>query len=296
MGDCPEAKIGKTVDWAAQILEQNGCQDTHLDAELLLGHMLGWSRAQLLAHPERTLTEAEQGAFFELLRRRADREPLAHILGHWEFRGLDLAVNTHVLIPRPETELLVDLAKTFLMELWLRRGGTSADRPLVVVDVGTGSGAIAISIAVEMPQVIVHATDLSPEALAVAALNCRRHGVIGRVVLEQADLLSRFQGRIDIIVANLPYVRRDELPTLAPEISRYEPALALDGGRDGLRLVSRLLEQAGQYIEDEGAIWLEIGADQGDVARELAQQAFPNAQVSLHQDYAGRDRVVGIQL
>ena len=293
MSEHPEATIEQTCRWGAERLARHGCQDARLDAELLLGHVLGWNRIQLYGHPESKLSEREQAAFVELVGRRARREPLAHILGSWEFRGLDLAVSHDVLIPRPETEMLVDLAKGSLLDLRREREHGIAGRPLVVADVGTGSGAIAISIAVEMRDVVVHAIDLSAEALRVAAANCQRHQVGERVTLRKGDLLDGF-GRADVIVANLPYIRRNLLPGLEPEVSRFEPALALDGGRDGLDLIARLLAQAPDHIEAGGAIWLEIGADQGKAAQSLAREAFPDARISLQQDYAGRDRIVGI--
>jgi release factor glutamine methyltransferase len=207
---------------------------------------------------------------------------VAYIVGHKEFYGLDLFVDNRVLIPRPETELLVE-----------RAIGIAVARSLcLIADVGTGSGAIAVSLAVHLPQVLVYATDASTRALEVAACNCRRHNVEDRVRLLQGHLLEPLPEPVDLIAANLPYVSQAELAQLPPEISRYEPREALNGGPDGLDYIRRLLARAGRYLSLLGVILLEIGATQGKAVTALAKRHFPAAKVEIAKDYAGLDRVV----
>jgi len=263
-----------------------GVEEARLDAEVLLAHTLGCQRAQLYAHPERMLQSSERARYKELVARRARREPLAYLTGHREFYGLDLLVDHRVLIPRPETEVLVERAI-------IEGKGLLEDRGrLIVADIGTGCGAIAIALAVHLPSTQVYATDISPPALAVASHNCRRHGVARRVHLLCGDLLSPLPHQVDMIVANLPYVAPTEMGALPPEVSRYEPRRAWDGGADGLELIGRLLAQAPAYLNDGGCILLEIGAAQGDAAREMAAGYFPTEKVEVLRDGAGLDRVI----
>jgi release factor glutamine methyltransferase len=188
-----------------------------------------------------------------------------------------------VLIPRPETELLVEKA----IEISQRRA--------VVADVGTGSGAIAVSLAVHLPQALVYATDASRGALEVAARNCRRHCVEDRVHLLQGHLLEPLPEPVDLITANLPYVSQAELAQLPPDIRLYEPREALDGGPDGLDHIRRLLAQAGEHLKPRGVVLLEIGATQGEAVIALAKRHFPAARVEIAKDYAGLDRVVIVE-
>ncbi len=266
-----------------------------LGAEVLLGHVLGVSRAHLLAQPERILTPAEQVAYERLVERCAQGEPLFYLTGHREFYGLDFLVDRRVLIPRPETELLVEQALSVISP------------SSVVVDVGTGSGCIAVTLAVclsgphpppprERGVKALYATDLSPAALEVARANAARHGVAGQITFLQGDLLAPLPEPADVIVANLPYVARDEWDRLAaePNVTEFEPAIALDGGRDGLDLFRRFFAQAPAYLMPGGTILLEVGADQAGAVAQLAQQAFPQAQVAIRRDYAGLDRIVSV--
>lgn len=257
-----------------------------LGAEVLLGHVLGVSRAYLLAHPERVLTPAEQAAYERLVGRCAQGEPLFYLIGWREFYGLDFLVDRRVLIPRPETELLVEQALSVISP------------SSVVVDVGTGSGCIAVTLAVRLPGPVraLYATDLSPAALEVARANAARHGVAGQITFLQGDLLAPLPEPADVMVANLPYVARDEWGGLVaePNVAEFEPAMALDGGRDGLDLFRRFFAQAPAYLMPGGTILLEIGADQAGAVAQLAQQAFPRAQVALSRDYAGLDRIVSV--
>ena len=268
---------------AAAVLEKANIEEARLDAEILLAHALGITRAQLHAHPQGQLSSAELANYRQLIERRARHEPVAYIIGHQEFYGLDLLVDSRVLIPRPETELLVEKA----IETSQRRS--------VVTDVGTGSGAIAVSLAIHLPQVLVYATDASAGALEVAARNCRRHGVEDRVHLLQGHLLEPLPEPVDLIAANLPYVSQAEWAQLPPEINCYEPRAALDGGLDGLDRIRRLLARAGEYLRPQGAILLEIGATQGEAVVALARCHFPAARVEIARDYAGLDRVVMVK-
>lgn len=263
-----------------------------LEAELLLAHVLGLSRAELYAYPERPLSPHQLHSYRSLVDRRARGEPLPHLTGHIEFYGLDFAVDSHVLIPRPETETLVDLALPLVSCV---RPGPGKDRRLLIADVGTGSGCIAIALAVHAPQSAVYALDLSAEALAVARANAERHRVADRITFLRSDLLTSLPEPVDLVVSNPPYIADDEWPVLPCEVREYEPRLALHGGFDGKDVMRRLLRQAPAHLRPGGALLLEIGATQGAAVTSLARQVFPTADVTLHADLAGRDRVLCIK-
>ena len=280
-------EIRQALQEATQALSNEGVDSPRLDAELLLADTVAANRAWLLAHPDRRLTPKELTRFRDLVARRAAREPLAYILGHREFFGLDLLVDARVLVPRPETELLVERALA-----WLRqRHRPKAAR---IADVGAGSGAIAVALAVHLPTAVVYALDASPGPLAVTGENARRHGVEARVHCLQGDLLAPLPVVVDLVAANLPYVATHEWSGLAPEIREHEPRAALDGGTDGLEIIGRLLRTAGAHLAKEGAIVVEIGAGQGAAATALAKEQFPGALVELQRDYAGLDRLAVI--
>jgi release factor glutamine methyltransferase len=272
---------------AIQTLEHEGVESPRLDAELLLAHVLGVNRAAILAWPERRLTPKELTRYRDLVARRAAREPLAYIIGHREFFDLDFAVDPRVLIPRPETELLMEYALSLARQMRPPNGGA-----MEIADVGAGSGAIAVTLAVHLPWATVYALDGSAGALAVTDENAHWHGVADRVHCLVGDLLEPLPQAVDLIAANLPYVTTAEWEELPPEIRDYEPRDALDGGADGLQCIRRLLGMAGSYLRPGGRILLEIGAAQGDQAVALAGKHFPQAEVRLHQDYAGLDRLV----
>lgn len=232
------------------------------------------------------MTPAQTSAFSALIQRRISHEPTAYITGHKEFYGLDFQVARPVLIPRPETELLVekaiDLATTVFADSCL------------IADAGTGCGAIAVAIAVNLPHVKIYAFDISGAALEIARSNCHRHGVSDRVALLQGDLLDHLPEPVHLLIANLPYVRNSELVELSPEISRFEPLLALSGGSDGLEMIEGLVSQAETNLLPGGAILLEIGHDQGGAACELAREYLPKSKISITTDLSGLDRVVSI--
>ncbi len=247
-----------------------------LDAHVLLAAALGVERAHLLGHPEQVLTEAQSAHFEGWVVRHAAGEPVAYILGRRGFYDRDLLVSADVLIPRPETELLLEQALAF-----------AKGKPgLVAVDVGTGSGALAVTFAAHAPGATVYAVDISPAALAVARRNAEQEAV--GVTFFEGDLLGPLidqQIGVDLVMANLPYIASDEVPRL--DVSRYEPVLALDGGPDGLDLVRRLLAQLPQVARPGALVLLEIGADQG-----AATLALVGERGRLFQDYAGLDRIV----
>ncbi|MGC8786736.1 MAG: peptide chain release factor N(5)-glutamine methyltransferase [Anaerolineae bacterium] len=284
------SSVQQALLWATSVLAAAGVPSPRLDAEVLLAHVLGWRRAGLYARPEFELTPAQQQAFQGLVERRYCREPVPYITGHREFYGLDFIVDRRVLIPRPETELLVERA----LETAEHMGG--GKEQLILADIGTGSGVIAISLAMHLPHAIIYATDAFAEALEVAACNVSRYHLSQRVHLLQGDLLQPLPGRVHLIVANLPYVSTDYLANAAPDVLAYEPLVALDGGPDGLAQIRRLLTQAGQWLLPGGAILLEIGAGQGREVTVFATQCYPAAKVELFQDYAGLDRIVRMQM
>jgi release factor glutamine methyltransferase len=256
---------------------------SRLDAEILLSHVLNLSRAQLLAASNEVPDTAQVAAFLRLLERRVNDEPVAYLVGHREFYGLDLLVDTRVLIPRPETELLVELAIERA-----RAMNICSDR-LRIVDVGTGSGAIALALAAQLPQATIYATDTSLSALEVATANCECHGFQERIRLLQGDLLAPLPEPTDLIVSNPPYTILSEIES---GVFHYEPHLALDGGSDGLHLYRRLLAQAPCWLRPGGALLLEIGATQAGAVIELIQAVFPKAHSTIYRDLAGHARVV----
>lgn len=275
--------IARALHQATQRLR--GISDTaRLDAELLLAHALGWRRTQVLAEGHEELGQAQLASFQALVERRAARVPVAYLTGSKEFYGLELYVDQRVLVPRPETELLVERA----LEHARARQGTG---PLLIADVGTGSGCIAVALAANLPRARVYATDISPAALEVAARNAARHQVAGRVTLLQGDLLAPLPEPVDLLVSNPPYTILAEVDE---GVRQHEPHLALDGGPDGLDLYRRLLAAAPAYVRSGGALLLEIGAWQGAAVAALARAHFPGADVLVHRDLAGRDRVVSI--
>lgn len=262
----------------------NMSESAGLDARLLLGAALGRDPTWLMAHPEAPLDKGQAETFHRGLQRYLSGEALPYILGWWEFYGRRFLVAPDVLIPRPETELMVETALAFLQE---RR------RPARAVDIGTGSGCVAISLLAEIPKLRITAVDRSAAALSVARENALRLGVVDRISLVQADLMKPLDSAWDLVCANLPYIPEGDLASL--EVAQREPRLALDGGPDGLTLVRRLLGELPGRLAPGGMALLEIGAEQGDAALAAARFALPAAGISLCTDLAGRDRLLVIR-
>jgi release factor glutamine methyltransferase len=262
-----------------------------LDASVLIAHILNKPRTWVVAHPEFELTTVQQKELNDSLTRLECGEAFPYVLGHWEFFGLDFELTPDVLIPRPETELLVERAITWLQKSPRRR---------TVADVGTGSGAIAATIAANIPDVHVLATDISHEALKVAHRNAIKLKVDNRVDFVQCDLLPQHidplsrERHFDLICANLPYIPTETLHTL-PIFGR-EPTLALDGGPDGLAQIRRLLDIGPEWLAPNGMMLLEVEATRGIQALNMACDLFSEATIHLHQDLMGRNRLLEIRL
>lgn len=260
-------------------------ESASLDAQVLLAEVLGQDRAYLLAHPEDELTDEQLERFNALVIRHAAGEPVAYLLGRRAWYDREFIVTPDVLIPRPETELLLEEALKY----------SPVNPPaLTAVDVGTGSGALAVTFAALRPQATVYATDISPAALEVAQRNAALHGV--NVRFFQGDLLHPLverQVRVELFMANLPYIASAELEHLA--VAKTEPRLALDGGVDGLRLIRRLMWEVRMTCADKGLLLLEIGAGQGAAVRTLAHGVAPK-RVDVLRDYAGHERIVRVEL
>jgi release factor glutamine methyltransferase len=299
---------------AAKTLAAHAIEDASLEAELLLMHVLSVDRTHLYVQLEDDLLPGEEQAFYHLINRRLTREPLAYITGHREFFGHDFLVASGVLIPRQESELLVEEAIDFVKrhfpgfaEHSNAGNGTSilrestdgnpatpqqSERNPVVAEIGTGSGAIAVSLALLLPQATVYATDISPLALEIAAINCERHNV--RVHLLEGDLLEPVPQPVDIIIANLPYVKDEEWGELSPEIKMFEPAMALAGGRDGLDIIRQLLVNVPGKLRPGGIVLLEIGPAQGPELVSWTKGLFPGARIELANDLGGMTRVLKV--
>ncbi len=266
-----------------------------LDASVLLARIVEHPRSWILAHPELTLTDEQQNQLASSLTRLENGEPFPYVLGRWEFFGLEFEVTPDVLIPRPETELLVEKAIA-----WLQKNPTKTN----VADVGTGSGAIAVSIATNVSNANILATDISANALQVAKRNAEKHGVNGRIEFAECDLLpeSKVESRksdlrpltLGLICSNLPYIPTNTLKHLP--IYQREPTLALDGGEDGLDIFRKLLNIVPDWLAPNALMLLEIESTLGEDTIQLARQYFQNAQIKLHQDLTGRDRLLEIQL
>ncbi len=291
----PSSDVGRALLAATRRLREAGSETAQLDSAVLLGYVLGVNKAWLYAHPTRPLNEIEIARFQDLVQRRMCAEPIAYLVGSKPFYGLDITVDRRVLIPRPETELLVDLALAHVRHL--QREG---QRP-TVADVGTGSGAIAVALAVNLPGITVYATDVSDDALAVAGQNVWRYGVGEQVQLLPGHLIESLSEPVDVVVANLPYIATAELQGLSPQVRDFEPVLALDGGPDGLRVIANLLAMVAgpsgrAKLRPDAVIFLEIGADQGEAVGDLVVAILPGAEVEIRVDYSGLDRIAVVSL
>ena len=272
----------------AQVLSRAGIESHRLDAEVLLHHVLDMEKEQLYVNGDVPISAGQEAQFRELLLRRSRREPVAYITGHKEFWSLDFFVTPAVLIPRPETEMLVEVALQYVRRL---TSGSSVK----VLDIGTGSGAVSVCLAKEQAAMEIVAVDISRVALDVARINTRRHGVADRIRFLPGDLFAPVKPlpeTFDLIVSNPPYIRTGELSMLAPEICEWEPTIALDGGPDGIDSYRRIIGEGHRYLTPTGSIVLEIGADMASAVVDLFSRSGCYGPASVYQDYAGKDRVV----
>ena len=276
--------LKQVLDQARQIFVTNRIEDASLEGEILLRHALKIDRAGLYSGLDRELGADQKDVFWNLVQRRVSGEPAAYITGHREFYGLEFYIDHRVLIPRPETELLVEKA------LELAQTRTVA----AVADIGTGCGAIAISLARHLPRLKIYASDVSADALEVARINCQKHGVVDQIQLRHGDMLEPLPEPVDLIMANLPYVTGEEISRAA--LADFEPLIALDGGADGLDKIKRLCEQATDKLSQRGGMLLEIGLGQSRPVVSLIHRHFPSASVEVIPDLQGIERVVSLCL
>jgi len=302
--------LGKLIEWTRGFFEKKGIPQPRLEAEILLAHVLGLGRIDLYLKYDQPVGEAERAAYRDLVRRRAGREPTRYLVGGCEFMSLALKVTPACLIPRPETELLVE---EVLRLAGVRRqmpaamaapaagaaapaGPATPTAPLSAIDLCTGCGCVAVSLAAYLPHCRITAADISPEALAVARTNAEAHGVADRVTLLQGDLYEPLDAAdvqpADFLAANPPYVAEAEWESLAPEIRLHEPRAALVAGPAGTEIIGRILKGAPAYLKPGGALLVEIGDKQGAAVAQQAAGVRGLADVRIVKDYAGLDRIL----
>jgi release factor glutamine methyltransferase len=270
-------------------LMASGINDSDIEAEVLVRHLLSMDRSQYFASLSDIVTSENSDKLNIFVKMRLAGEPLAYITGIREFYGLEFEVNRNVLIPRQETELLVDLALEYISN----REKNGQSLVSTVADVCTGSGAVGVALAVNCPSARIYATDISQAAIEVAKQNALTHKVADRVSFVQNDLMDGVQDPYDLILSNPPYIPHGMLDTLDIEV-RNEPRIALDGGSDGLEIFRRLIEQSGTMLHGFGALMVELMPEQMDVALELARETFPNAEVGYTEDLAGNARALTV--
>ena len=275
-------RIDTILNWTKQYFGEKGVENPRLDAEVLLSHILRKDRLYLYVNFDQPLEGAELAAFRAAVKKRAGRLPVAYITGEKEFMGLDFQVTPAVLIPRPDTEILVEAALKAL-------GATDSPR---ILDIGTGSGAICISMLVNLPSAQAVTVDISPEAILVAKSNAQRHGVSERLTFCQGDLFNPVQGQVfTAILSNPPYIPEADILTLTPEV-RQEPNLALAGGKDGLDFYRRIIQEGRNYLAPNGFIAMEVGIGQARQVAELAEKSGYFTVSEIVKDYGGIERVV----
>lgn len=281
------------LQWATNTLKDHQIENSRLNAELLLAHSLSLNREELYVGLHRELKEAEKGALERLIQRRISGEPLQYILGQQEFWSINFKVDPRVLIPRPETELLVEQSLRILSEKAFEQNPS-------VLEIGTGSGAIAVALAKEVTHIFLVATDISRDALVLAKENAKSAGVQDRIQFVSGDLLGPFQPSeetkaFDLILSNPPYIVRSEIGSLAKEVRDYEPVIALDGGRDGLEFYRRLVSQAPSSLREGGWLLLEVGQAQAQWVAKQIQESGTFLEPQILPDLAGIERVVKAQ-
>lgn len=278
--------VGEEFQRTAEALRSAGIEEYLLEAEMLLRHLFGLTREEFYLKLDEAISPEQRCNLARLVYRRIQHEPLAYITGHKEFFGLDFLVTPDTLIPRPETELLVERA--------LELAGQRRCSLRSAADIGTGCGAIAVAMAVHLPFLALYATDISSSALEIAAINCRRHGVSDRMCLREGNLLEPLDHPVDLIVANLPYVSDSEYPSLSDDIRLFEPEISLWGGQDGLHHTRELIAQARDKLSPGGVILLEISPYRGREVEDFARGFFPEAKIETLHDLAGHKRAIEI--
>jgi release factor glutamine methyltransferase len=283
--------IKAILEKAAQYLKEKGdIPNPRLDAELLLAHVLKTTRMGLYLRFDQPLHENEVGDYRSLIQRRARHEPIQYITRVQEFWSHEFSVDPRVLIPRPESELLVETALSLI-----RTNARTSDRPPILLDLGTGSGALAVSLAKELKDALIWATDQSAAALEVARLNAEKHGVAERIHFRSGDLWAPIHGEkvlFDVIVSNPPYVATEDYETLPPEVRDHEPRVALDGHEKGMRTIREIIRTAPPYLSREGWLLVEMASDQTEEALALIAQTGRYARGDRKKDYTHRFRVV----
>ena len=275
-------------------LQAAGVDSAALEARLLLAHALNAAPESLLAEPEQAVSEDQEARFREALGRRLNREPLFYITGEREFYGLPFYVDARALIPRPETELLVEEAVSAVADM-----GEAHDKGtgLLIADIGTGSGCIVVATATVLTEARFIATDISAEAVEVAHANAERHGVANRITFAVGDLFEPLPEPVDIVIANPPYIPAENLAELQAEIRDHEPRVAVDGGDGGMTIAERLVRAAPNYLKPRGRLLMEVGYGQAPLMVDVAKEVFqPGTEVDMALDLAGIPRVVRVQL
>ena len=268
-------------------LERAGIPDAGIEAQALLRNALGIDQATFYACPDYELSDEDAVAFERTVERRIEGEPLSYITGHREFYGLDFVVTPDVLVPRHETEFLVEAVLEYA-----RNRGSHA---LTIADIGTGSGCIAVALASHLPNATVYATDVSQEALRVAGENVRRHGLEERIHLRHGDLFDALDGPVDVLASNPPYLSTDEATDLPLDV-QHEPSVALAAGADGMDVLRRLIAGARQYLNPGGLLAFEIDPRRLDAVTSLARRTFPDDEIGVVRDHADLDRVVTVRI
>jgi release factor glutamine methyltransferase len=274
-------KLKTILEHGRQLLGDASIEESRLESELLMRETLKLNRVGFYLEMENTITPQQETSYLELIKRRLTGEPSAYILKRREFYGLELFIDNRVLIPRPETELLVETTL---------EAAKSCNNP-IIADIGCGSGAITLALALKLPEASIYAIDVSKEALGVARLNLAKYGATDRVTFLEGDLVIPLPKKVDIIVANLPYVNKDEAVQ-----NTFEPAAALDGGADGTDVIKRLCAMSKDKLNKGGVILLEIGYGQSKALTTYIKQVLPEAQVEISLDLAGIERVLTVSL
>lgn len=283
--------IAEAINRAAQKLSGCGITNARLDAEVLLSHILERDRAWLITHNNDGLDNERYKLFEDAIDRRSRREPLQYIIGRQEFWGLEFTVTHDVLIPRPETELLIETAINILRD---------ANKQAMIVDLCTGSGCVAVSLAKELANARIFAVDKSSQALAVARENAQRHGVSDRIRFLEGDLYAPLEeldirGLVDVITANPPYIRSGDLPMLQPEVRDYEPELALIAGTEGTEVQQKIIESATDLLEKHGTLIMEMGMGQAEILKRMIDEVGTYDKPEILKDLAGIDRVLVVK-